>query len=394
MKKEILYISSLCSDKVTENIFNTSTDKSGLSIQKFHKLIVFGLAAVNLNTVKLLVSLPITHKINKRKIWFLKKERDFNSDISYVPTINLPLVKNVVDFLYTFFKVLFWTTSKNNKKYVIVDVLKLSPVVGAFLACKIRRIHIVTIVTDMPGIDVFQDTIKRKIKTFLIKSFLINFDGYILISKFMNSIVNPKQKPSMVMEGLVDLTMKEFDILRSTQKNIVYTGGLYERYGLKKLINAFMKINDKDLKLQFYGEGPLVPEILSYSKEDGRVMYMGVVLNKEMVKRQVEAFLLVNPRPTNEELTKYSFPGKNMEYMVSGTPTLTTKLLGMPDDYLPYVFLIKDETIEGIGQSIENILELSEEEFNKIGFNAKKFVLENKNNFVQAKRIVNFLNKI
>ena len=394
MKNEVLYISSLCSDRVSEIVFKTSLENSGLGTQKFHKLIVTGLVAQNINNVKLLVSLPITQKINKRKFWILKNEKDFNANISYITTINLPAIKNVIDFFYSFFTILFWSSSKENKKYIIVDVLKLSPVLGAFIASKIRNIKIIAIVTDIPGIDVFKSTTKGKIKTFLIKSFLSKFDGYILITKFMNAIVNPKNKPCMVMEGSVDFTMKKDNIVKKKTKNIVYTGALFERYGLEKLITAFLKINDADLRLHFYGEGPMVNNILDYSRRDERIAYKGVLLNKDLVIVQLDAYLLVNPRPTNEELCLYSFPGKNMEYMVSGTPTLTTKLQGMPNSYLPHVFLIEDETINGIKKSIETILLLPDSKLKKMGSNAKKFVLENKNNFIQAERITQFLNKI
>jgi glycosyltransferase involved in cell wall biosynthesis len=390
----ILYISSLCSDRLFEIIFKTSNDNSGQSIQKFHKLLVTGLSSQSKNKVELLVSLPITNRINKKKIWFLKKEKDFNSNITYIPTINLPFLKNILDFFYTFFKVIFWRNKKLKNKFIIVDVLKLSPVFGAFLACKIRNIKIISIITDMPGIDVFQNTLKKKLKTLLINSFLTNCDGYILITEYMNEIVNPRKRPNIVMEGLVDFAMKSTKSNKKIQKNIVYTGGLYERYGLKKLIEAFLKIDDKNLRLHFYGEGPMKNYIQNYTKIDVRIDYKGVVLNNILVKRQIEAFLLINPRPTDEELTKFSFPGKNMEYMVSGTPTLTTKLLGMPDDYLPFVFLIEDETIDGVRKSIENVLLKSDNELKEMGRNSKKFVLENKNNLIQAERITNFLNQL
>ena len=80
--------------------------------------------------------------------------------------------------------------------------------------------------------------------------------------------------------------------------------------------------------------------------------------------------------------------------MVSGTPVLTTKLPGMPEEYKKYVYLIEDETVDGIRETIEKCIKLDKEMLSKKGEEAKKFVLENKNNIKQGSRIFNFLKKI
>ena len=99
----------------------------------------------------------------------------------------------------------------------------------------------------------------------------------------------------------------------------------------------------------------------------------------------------MNPRPTTEEFTKYSFPSKNMEYMVSGTPLLTTRLPGMPKEYYPYVFLIEDETIDGYAKALADALSRTEDELVNFGQKAKKFVLENKNYIIQTRRIIELI---
>ena len=47
--------------------------------------------------------------------------------------------------------------------------------------------------------------------------------------------------------------------------------------------------------------------------------------------------ILVNFRSPNEELTKYSFPSKILEYISSGSLVLSTRLLGIPDEYFSYI---------------------------------------------------------
>lgn len=109
---------------------------------------------------------------------------------------------------------------------------------------------------------------------------------------------------------------------------------------------------------------------------------------------EIAATLLVNPRPTDAEYTKYSFPSKNMEYMASGTPVLTTKLPGMPPDHLPHVYLIEDETADGIANVLGDLLTRDASELHEKGRAAKAFILEEKNNVSQAKKLLGLLESL
>ena len=147
----------------------------------------------------------------------------------------------------------------------------------------------------------------------------------------------------------------------------------------------------KDTQLHIYGPGDYVEQLKSVAREDDRVVYGGMLMNTEIVEKEQQATLLVNPRPTHEEFVKYSFPSKTMEYMASGTPVLTTVLPGMPLEYHPYVFLLEDETPGGIAAKLQEVLELSDETLFQKGCEARRFVLEEKNNIIQAKKILDML---
>ena len=78
--------------------------------------------------------------------------------------------------------------------------------------------------------------------------------------------------------------------------------------------------------------------------------------------------------------------------MVSGTPLLTTILPGMPKEYHPYVYLFdKGETTEGYAEVLRYVLTLPDEKLQEKGMKARTWVLENKNNIKQAKRIAEFI---
>ncbi len=104
--------------------------------------------------------------------------------------------------------------------------------------------------------------------------------------------------------------------------------------------------------------------------------------------------LLVNPRSSAEELAKYSFPSKNMEYMASGTPILTTPLPGMPKEYYPFVYIFDDETVDGFEKTLRMLLSKPKDQLHEFGRRAKEFVLTHKNNRMQADRILSFFSNI
>ena len=392
MNRNFLYISAFCFDNVFDYLQKTSFRNSGHSIQKFHKLILKGLVdnlSAN-NNIIALSSIPVTSKNHPRIFWNFNKENLQNLKLIYIPFINFLFFKNVIEFIYTFFFVLFY--SKSNLS-IIVDCLKLTPSFAAFLASRIRGFNIVAIVTDIPGLNIFQNKLKGKFKSFIIKSFVNLYDGYVLSSKYMNLSVNKYNKPSVVMECLVDdIIIKTKKI--SKHKIILYSGGLFLNYGVEDLIYAFIKLKGDDFRLHLYGYGELYDVREKYTKLDMRIVFFGTVVNSEIVQKQHEATLLVNPRYSNTLIAKYCFPGKNMEYMVSGTPFLGTLLPAIPNEYHKFVYHIKDETVDGLYKALSNIMIKNNKELEEFGNNAKKFIIKNKNKKIQAFKILKLFEKI
>ena len=397
----LLYVSTLSSQNVLEYLFETGTKKPIVSAQKFHRLIAEGLASHKERvTVQTLSSPPVIHTSHKRRFWKLPTEVDQEVIYSYVPFINYPGLKTVSVFLGTFFKTFFWCIFKNKKKSaVLCDVLMVGISSAALLACKLTGTRVVGIVTDIPGMIFAKNKPSKGFNFFDLHrkinfATLTRFDAYILLTKPMTDIVNPKNQPFMVMEGLVDTQMANRENTlenKSPYWTIIYAGGLFEKYGIKDLIEAFMKLPDSDARLHLYGVGLMVEEITTFTHKDERIVYKGMMPNEIVVADQLKARLLVNPRPTHEAYTKYSFPSKNMEYMASGTPTLTTVLPGMPEEYKDYVFLIQQENTQGIYKVLSELLSRPPEDLHEFGKKAKEFVLKNKNKEVQSARILEFL---
>ncbi len=52
-----------------------------------------------------------------------------------------------------------------------------------------------------------------------------------------------------------------------------------------------------------------------------------------------------------------------MEYMVSGTPLVTTSLPGMPEEYKDYVYIFTEENVYGIYSTLKLILSKKERSY-------------------------------
>lgn len=388
----IIYISSLCTQSTFKKIFGKSQLKPGQQIQKYHRLIVEGLSKNDIKIVAISAP-PITKKNYQKKFFIKKNETELGVLYSYNYILNISLFKNVIVFIDSFFRSLYFGLI-NEESIYMCDVLNISVTLGALLASKLIKRKSIGIITDLPEfLFIDSKTINIRVINFIISK----LNGYVLLSEQMNQKINNINKPYIVIEGLVDINMnKSINIINEKYKNKVctYAGILDKKYGLEILVKGFIKANIEDSELHLYGSGDYVNEIESICKIHKNVKYLGILMNEEVVNNEIKSTLLINPRFSNEEYTKYSFPSKNMEYMVSGTPVLTTLLPAMPKEYLSYVYLIEDETDFGVSNAIKKILSIDPSLLHMKGQDAKLFVLEFKNNVVQSKKIIKLCKEV
>ena len=396
---KVLYISTIVSQKALNEAMKRDPKFNGHAIQKFTRLINKGLVC---NDVEVHV-LSTFHLPNIGYYYFRRPETEDGVHFHYIPSLNLRSVRIVWLILYCFLKVFLWGLHNRKEKAVICDVLNVSACIGALAASRLTAIRCIGLMTDMPGLGLGNNNItvghkkKLSLASRINRKYLNQFTHYVFITEHMNKAINTKHRPYIVMEGLVDTDMRTLH--SSTHKKndkriVLYAGGIHERYGLKMLIEGFMQANIINTELWIYGSGPLVQDLQSYSNRDSRIRYMGIRPNDEVVTAELNATILVNPRPTHEEFTKYSFPSKNLEYMASGTPVLTTKLPGMPKEYYPFVYLFnKGETTEGYAEVLRSVLALPPESLEKKGHEAREWILTNKNCIKQTSRIIELINK-
>ena len=389
---QIIYVYGGCSPKKYKEYVEVKGVRVQQQAQKYNQLLMEGLVSNGVR-VDAISSRPINRAVDKRMLFKGEKDAECGINYNYVGFINYSFLRKLTVFVNTFFKTLFFKTEKDCA--VVCDALNIAASFGALFAAKLRGKKTVGIVTDVPchRPNNTKIPVSEKINLWLMK----RFDSYLLLTEQMNDIVNPKRRPYVVLEGHADISMKEVDNRleeKYPKKVCFYAGTLRKIYGIESLVRGFLAADVPNTELHIYGDGDFRPELEKLAKENENVKYLGIAPNSEIVKAELKATLLVNPRPTNEDYTKYSFPSKNMEYMASGTPVLTTKLPGMPKEYDEYVYLLEEENTNGVCKALGEILTKTPEELHQKGLEAKAFTLREKNNVKQAEKLLLLLESI
>lgn len=382
----IIYAVTTCSDRVYNQLFGHVKVKPAFQSQKYHRLLIEGLAKGA--RVDVVANPPVNRSVLEKSFVRLPKETEGGACYRYIPAIRNPILKAAAVGFGTFFQTLFLIQKDSA---VIVDGLNRVTALSALLAARLRGKPCVGIVTDLPDM-LGGSRFSKEFANFVIR----HCTHYVLLTEAMNDYLNKGGKPYVILEGHSDVTMKEKvpSLEKKSHPRICfYAGGVSKQYGLGNLVDGFRMADVEDAVLHIYGPGDYVEELQEIAENDSRIFYGGMLLNHEIVKKELEATLLVNPRPTEEEYVKYSFPSKTMEYMASGTAVLTTVLPGMPKEYHPYVFLLEDESAEGIAAKLRHVLKHSDQELFEKGNRARTFVLEEKNNVIQARKILDMLRK-
>ena len=367
-KKKCYFVSNYVDNKDYENIY-TKEKKPGIQIQKFDRLIVEGLIENDVDVI-CYTSIPASSVVLGNTFLKVKNHDRFK----YSFCINIPIIKDIYVLIAVLFRLLF-----SSFDFCILDPLSPANTLAASLVCKIRRKPCMAIITDLPEF-MTSNQLYQNITNLVIS----NSSYYTFLSDKMNERLNKKNKPYVIVEGFSDY----FDDNTYEHNNeIIYAGNLSIDNGVMNLVNAFQKSKLHDTCiLRLFGGGSAVKHIEALN--DARIHYEGTKPNTEVLFALRRAMLLVNPRPTSEEFTKYSFPSKTIESLGTGTPFASTELYAIGKEYFNYVDSLKDGSEEEILSYLNH--------FNDIEYNArldkaskgKEFVTSKKSKKEQTRKMI------
>lgn len=325
--------------------------------------------------------------------------RRYVNGIRYLRFINFIFLKQLSISLDLFLMIFKWNRKNKNEERIIVYTSVYLPFLFSAIPFKFfGNIKFVSFIPDLPTYSFSYSAsggfFKRKftaVYIYLANQLNTLIDYYVFITKYMQDIY--KDKPFTIIEGLADLNPTQKAIIqKSSPKAVMYAGALFQKFGVKSLLDAFIQI-EGEYELWLFGSGDMIAEINNYALKNERIKYLGNQPHSVILDYQKRATLLINPRFSHEEFTKFSFPSKLIEYLSSGTPVLTTRLPGIPDDYDDKFYFIQDESVLGFKEALEMCLKKSNNELLAFGYNGKNFVLTEKNYILQIKKLIKNLHK-
>lgn len=222
-------------------------------------------------------------------------------------------------------------------------------------------------------------------------------DAFILFTKAMSEYLNIPNEKFMVMESVIDgnsYNLSSNNINNDNDKlHVLYTGSLRKEHGIMKLVDMMNHIKRDDFELWITGIGPLSDKLKEAADKDSRIKFFGTVAKDKVFELQSKADILINPRSDDDspKLTRYMFPSKLMEYMLTGNPAVICRMSGIPEDYYQYTLVAENGTSESLAQQLNKVLDMTDEERRTIGSSARQYILDNKTISVQSKRIVDFI---
>lgn len=399
---KIFYFGSVCADEIFNKTVEQSKVKPSASAQNFESALIKGFSQIeNLEVTAASAESIAMYPGGNRVI--LKSRTDkltpnINTNILFA--INLPLIKQITHAKSAAKALKKWLKQNNDCQDKCVLCYGIYPAVVKRIQalCKKNNCKCLAIITDVPSTMFTYTKSKNLLKRLFSGSYKKSaialqdkFDGYVYLTENMKDEVAPG-KPYTVVETIADVSIfnnvKKED--KATPPALMYAGALYKKYGVDLIIDAFEKVKT-DCQLWLFGSGDYEEEIIARASKNDKIKFFGRVSRQEVLMREQQASLLLNIRNSDDEYTKYSFPSKMVEYMLSGTPMVTTRLEGIPCEYYNYCYALKERDADKIAAEIDVVL--NDKNLAQTGKNAKKFVEQNKNAFCQAKKIVEFANK-
>ena len=401
-KKNFLFLGFAIPDEEMEGVFKNDNFPQ-VQTHKFNWNLIKGLEDLNELEFTYISARPVSDypiynqkKIQKNKWTVEIGKRKF--EIQEIPFINKSVLKLFSRFFATLFYSLKNYSFKSNKGGVIVYSVHVPYMIVGLIVSKIYNVDYIAIWTDPPAVSTNKDSkLKSKLRNIELRISEIlmkKVTKVIALTKYLAEDFAPG-KPYLVIEGIINkddinYSLKKKNSILQHLLRVVYTGSLEKKYGIMNIIDGFISIENKNAVLEIYGRGELEDELVKIMQKNRNILYKGYVSNNEILKVQREADFLINARSSEEQFVKYSFPSKTLEYMLSGTPVITTMLPGIPEEYKNYVLVLDNNHPAVITEKLNEFLDYSSTERNLIGLKAQKFA-ETKNQLQQAKKINNFL---
>ncbi|MGE8101771.1 glycosyltransferase [Pseudomonas fluorescens] len=350
--------------------------------------------------VNTVASIAVSTYPNNKKVYFPSDSYvgAKGEECNVTPLINLPLFKVVSRMLGSLFGLL--RLRRVGVDVVCVYAAHTPNLLAAYILRKLHGIPYFVYIPDLPSyMDMgmnrsFFMRLLKKLDARIIDFLISASSGVFVTSQYMvKDSAKWSDKAYLVLEGISSSAALAVssDVSQGMHKKFIfYAGGLNKAYGIVELVEGFIKAG-VDYELWLCGRGELESYLSEASARHPSVKYLGFLSVSEVERIQASASCLILSRSPELLYTRYSFPSKLLEYMVSGVPVLTTRLGGIPDEYYEFLSVIEDASSDGISAALKAFCAADQQFLLNKAACGKIWVSENKSSFAVGRKIVDFM---
>lgn len=404
MRKKLLFLGFAIPDEEMQEVLPFD-ERPAIQTHRFNWNVIRALEYHDAFDITYISSRPVSDyplfpkKVIRSRRW---KVELFEKEITIkeFPFINVGPLKIVSRFFSGAYYAIREYHSLANKGGIIVYSVHVPYMLIGHIVARLYKVDYIALWTDPPAVSLPSEkcwkkalrSIELSISRFLMK----RVSRVIALTRFLAEDFAPGT-PYLVMEGLIDESELRDNASdadgcrRHAPTRIVYAGTLSRKYGIENIVNGFLLAGDTGLLLEIYGRGDFEEDLEHICSSNSRIRYHGFIPHDAVLEIERNADFLINARSPSDVYVRYSFPSKTLEYMLSGTPLISTMLPGLPEEYREFVICLEDNNPHTISAVLERVTRWTKEERRQFGLRAQKFAMS-KNYVDQGKRMVDFIN--
>lgn len=371
----------------------------------FQYQLIIGLAHDGISDIEVFSARPIASFPRSSTRWVSPRCERFNASIAVrlLPFPNVTPLKQVVIGLEVLGSLVRWGWRKRGVRSRVVLTYNLSVPPGVFtlLGARLARAKAVVSVNDIyvSGKTV-RSSVLRRIDVRLQRWLLPRFDGHLAVSDQIATDFFPGRSYVRVEGGVDGLFLERTRRIDNTPREadaplvMAYAGELDRTNGIPILLAALHIARRDDFKLRIAGSGPLRSAVEDAARQDPRIEYLGMLDHESVAGVYRSADVLLNIRLTKAMDTRYFFPSKLIEYLGSGVPTITTNVAHVESEFEGLVYVLHDESPEGLVELLSLVASKSPEERAALAKKARAYVERYKTWDAQGASVANYLRDV
>ena len=305
--------------------------------------------------------------------------------------LDLPIVKHKIQAKKLYREIL--REAGNEEAYVIAYSLY-EPFLDAIIRAKkkLPNLHITVLQPDaIPGRNgmIYSEKMKKLGDRLVQKAKCA--DDFIFLSRHVSEVIDLQDRPFCVVDCICDSNQTESTKKETSENIFLYTGATAREYGICNVVDAFANI--PEAKLWICGMGNADGYIQSVAEKRPNIKHFGYVSQQEVARLRDECDFLLNPRVPTGTFTRYSFPSKTAEYMMSGKPVVMYRLEGLGEEYDELLNYLSAPAGEELENELRQIMNIPYEVLQNRADRAREFMINNKNATVQGRMVIDMLKR-